>query len=46
QRRVEAQALAGPPATGEDTDDAVAPLRAVVLDAAARTRASLDGRTG
>ncbi|MCV7471571.1 glutamate--cysteine ligase [Micrococcus luteus] len=46
QRRVEAQALAGPPAAGEDTDDAVAPLRAVVLDAAARTRASLDGRTG
>ena len=33
-------------AAGEDTDDAVAPLRAVVLDAAARTRASLDGRTG
>jgi carboxylate-amine ligase len=46
QRRVEAQALAGPPAEGEDADDAVAPLRAVVLDAAARTRASLDGRTG
>ncbi len=46
QRRVEAQALAGPPAAGEDADDAVAPLRAVVLDAAARTRASLDGRTG
>ncbi|MCT1940321.1 hypothetical protein M3C53_08010 [Micrococcus luteus] len=41
QRRVEAQALAGPPAAGEDTDDAVAPLRAVVLDAAARTRESL-----
>ena len=46
QRRVEAQALAGPPAAGEDADDAVAPLRAVVLDAAARTRASLDGRAG
>lgn len=42
QRAVEAEALAGPPAEGESAHDAAAPLRAVVLDAAARTRESLE----
>ena len=42
QRSVEAEALAGPPAEGESAHDAAAPLRAVVLDAAARTRQSLE----
>lgn len=41
QRRVEREAAAGPPAEGADAGDTVAPLRAVVLDAAARTRESL-----
>lgn len=41
QRRVAAEAAAGPPRTGEDPADPVAPLRAVVRDAADRTRESL-----
>ena len=41
QRRVEAEAAAGPPAEGEDAADAAGPLRAVVRDSAERTRESL-----
>lgn len=41
QRRVEAEAAAGPPAEGEDAADPVGPLRAVVGDSAERTRESL-----
>ena len=41
QRRVEAEAAAGPPAEGEDVADAAGPLRAVVRDSAERTRESL-----
>lgn len=41
QRRVEAEAAAGPPAEGEDAADPVGPLRAVVRDSAERTRESL-----
>ena len=41
QRRVEREAAAAPPAEGADAGDTVAPLRAVVLDAAGRTLRSL-----
>ena len=43
QRRIEREAASTPPAEGQAPEDAVAPLRAIVLDAAARTRASLRG---
>lgn len=46
QRRIEREAASVPPAEGQAPDDAVAPLRAVVLDAAARTRTSLRSTTG
>ncbi|MCT1941009.1 MULTISPECIES: hypothetical protein [Micrococcus] len=41
QRRIEKEAAATPPTEGHDAEDSVAPLRAVVRDAAARTRESL-----
>lgn len=46
QRRIERETASVPPAEGQAPDDAVAPLRAVVLDSAARTRASLRGTQG
>lgn len=46
QRRVEQEAASGPPAEGQDAHDHVAPLRAVVLDAAGRTRTSLRAAQG
>ncbi|MDO5634111.1 MAG: glutamate--cysteine ligase [Micrococcus sp.] len=45
QRRIESEAASHPPTEAQAPDDAVAPLRAVVLDSAARTRTSLRGRT-
>ncbi|PNL18440.1 glutamate--cysteine ligase [Micrococcus sp. FDAARGOS_333] len=46
QRRIEQEAGAVPPVEGQDQDDHVAPLRAVVRDAAARTRRSLHAAQG
>lgn len=46
QRRVEQDAASGPPAEGQDAHDHFAPLRAVVRDAAGRTRTSLRAAQG
>lgn len=46
QRRIEQEAASVPPAEGQDEHDQFAPLRAVVRDAAGRTRASLHAAQG
>ncbi|XNY99436.1 glutamate--cysteine ligase [Micrococcus luteus] len=46
QRRVEQETASVPPAEGQDAHDQFAPLRAVVRDAAGRTRTSLRAAAG
>lgn len=46
QRRIEREAANVVPVESRDAEDPAAPLRAVVLDAAARTRESLERRAG
>ena len=46
QRRIEREAASVPPAEGQDEHDQFAPLRAVVRDAAGRTRDSLHAAAG
>lgn len=46
QRRIEQEAASVPPVEGQDAQDQFAPLRAVVRDAAGRTRTSLRAAQG